>query len=226
MNIIIDRNNPMPIYRQIEDFLRAQIVSGQLRPQEMIPSENEISRILDVSPMTVRQAIGKLVTDGLIYRERGRGTFVAVPVRIDRPLTRLVGFSEDMISRGLKPGGQILEFSMVPAPSDVVDFLLVAEGTPLLFIKRLRTVDDRPVGTQESYLANVQITREELDEIGSLYQLLAQKGIRFERGEDYIEAIAATEETSRLLGVNINEPMLQVTRVSYDTRVSRWSWCG
>lgn len=216
MNIVIDKSNPMPIYRQIEDFMRAQILSGQLRPHDLIPSENEISRSLDVSPMTVRQAIGKLVTDGLIYRERGRGTYVAAPARIDRPLTRLVGFSEDMIARGMNPGSQILEFTQIPVPSDVVDYLLVPEGTPVLFIKRLRTVDDRPVGIQEAYLVDVQITREELAQYGSMYQLLAQKGIRLEHGEDYIEAIAATDEICRLLGVNPCEPMLQVTRVTYN----------
>ena len=58
VNIRIDKNSPTPIYRQIEDVLRERIKSGLLRPYDLIPSENELSKTLGVSPMTVRQRMG------------------------------------------------------------------------------------------------------------------------------------------------------------------------
>lgn len=214
INIRIDKNSPTPIYRQIEDALRERIKSGQLRPYDLIPSENELSKILGVSPMTIRQAMGQLVKDGSAYRERGRGTFVAPP-RLDHPLTRMIGFSEDLQARGLQPSNHILQFKELAAPAQVAESLEVLEGEPVLFIKRTRHLDGHPVGIHETYLRGVNITRAELEETGSLYQLLQSRGWVFEGGQDVIEAIAATDEMSELLGVALKEPLLQVTRVAF-----------
>lgn len=214
MIISIDKKSPIPIYRQIEDALREQITSGLLRPYDLIPSENELSKILDVSPMTVRQAMGQLVKDGFAYRERGRGTFVASP-RLDHPLTRMVGFSEDMKARGLQPGSSILEFKQLTAPAEIAELLQVKVGELVLYIKRTRHLDGHPVGIHETYLRGVTITRNELEQTGSLYQLLQTQGIVFDGAQDVIEAVSANEEMSELLDVAPKVPLLRVTRVSY-----------
>lgn len=214
INIRIDKKSSTPIYRQIEDALRERIKNGLLRPYDLIPSENELSKILGVSPMTVRQAMGQLVKDGFAYRERGRGTFVAPP-RLDHPLTRMVGFSEDMQARGLEPTNHILQFKELAASVEVAELLQLAEGDPVLFIKRTRHLDGHPVGIHETYLRGVNISRVDLERTGSLYKLLQIQGMTFEGGQDVIEAIAATDEMSELLGVASKEPLLQVTRVAY-----------
>lgn len=214
VNIRIDKYSPTPIYRQIEDVLRERIKSGLLRPYDLIPSENELSKILGVSPMTVRQAMSLLVKDGFAYRERGKGTFVAPP-RLDHPLTRMVGFSEDMQARGLHPTNLILQFKNLAASSDVAELLQPPVGEQVLFIKRIRYLDGHPIGIHETYLRGVQFTQAELEQTGSLYQLLQSQGVVFEGGQDVIEAISATEEMSELLAVAPKEPLLQVTRVAY-----------
>ena len=214
MIIHIDKNSPIPIYRQIEDVLRERITSGLLQPYDLIPSENELSKILEVSPMTVRQAMGQLVKDGFAYRERGRGTFVASP-SLDHPLTRMVGFSEDMQARGLHPGSLILQFKELTAPIDVAELLQVPAGELVLYIKRIRHLDGHPVGIHETYLRGVRITRAELEQAGSLYQLLQSQGVVFEGGEDVIEAVSANKEMSELLSVAFREPLLRVTRLAY-----------
>lgn len=210
----VDKNSPLPIYRQIEEILRKQILSGRLHPYELIPSENELSKALGVSPMTVRQAMSQLVKDGFVYRERGKGTFVAPP-RLDHPLTRMVGFSEDMQARGLRPGSRILQFSEVAAPQDVAEQLHIQAGDTVLHIKRIRFVDGHPVGIHDTYLHGVHITRDEMEESGSLYQLLQLHGVVIEGGQDMIEAISASEEMGALLGVSPKDPLLRVTRVTY-----------
>jgi GntR family transcriptional regulator len=214
IDVHIDKNGPTPIYRQIEDIFRERIKAGLLRPYDLIPSENELSKILGVSPMTVRQAMGLLVKDGFAYRERGRGTFVAPP-RLDHPLTRMVGFSEDMQARGLQPTNLILQFKNLPATAEVAESLQLSVGEPVLFIRRSRNLDGHPVGIHETYLRGVHFSREELEQTGSLYQLLQSRGIMIEGGQDVIEAISATEEISELLEVAPKEPLLQVTRVAF-----------
>lgn len=210
----IDKNSPIPIYRQIEDILRDQIASGLLHPYDLIPSENELSKILGVSPMTVRQAMAQLVKDGFAYRERGRGTFVASP-RLDHPLTRMIGFSEDLQARGLQPGSKILQFEDRAAPVDVAEFLQIPAGETVLYIKRTRHLDGHPVGIHETYLRGIHITQLELEQTGSLYKLLQSKEILFEGGQDVIEAISANEQMSALLDVAPKDPLLRVTRIGY-----------
>ena len=145
LHLIIDKSSFIPIYRQIEEAIRSQILSGNMSLYDKIPSENELSKNFDVSPMTVRQAMNGLVKDGYVYRERGKGTFVAPP-RLYHPLKRLVGFSEDMEERGVKPGNKILTFSYLPATEEVARILQVPMGETILHIKRTRYANDHPVG--------------------------------------------------------------------------------
>ena len=73
---LIDRNTPVPLYHQIATYFKGLIESGELAPGDKLPTEAELMKALKISPITVRQALGSLVKLGMIYRERGRGTFV------------------------------------------------------------------------------------------------------------------------------------------------------
>lgn len=72
----LSQKSPLPFYRQIEDWFRMEIAERRLTPNELIPDERELARRLGLSRMTVRRAIMALAGDGLLYRIRGRGTFV------------------------------------------------------------------------------------------------------------------------------------------------------
>ena len=71
------RDSAVPLYAQLEEIFRAQIAGGQWAPGDRIPSENELNRIFNVSRMTVRGVLTRLVEDGLLVRVAGKGTFVA-----------------------------------------------------------------------------------------------------------------------------------------------------
>ena len=72
----IDRDVPIPYYYQLERLLRDQLGQGRWRPDEQVPSEKQLCEAYAVSRTTVRQAIGHLVADGLLYHVKGKGTFV------------------------------------------------------------------------------------------------------------------------------------------------------
>lgn len=76
---LVEKNSPIPIYIQIEEIIKQRIDLEEYRIGETIPSERELSLQFNVSRMTVRQAITNLVNSGLLYREKGRGTYVANP---------------------------------------------------------------------------------------------------------------------------------------------------
>ena len=86
-----------PLYMQLQKVLRDAILSRILSPQAAIPPERDLAEEFGVSRLTVRKAVDGLVSEGLITRRRGAGTFVAS--RVEKSFSKLSSFSEDMISR-------------------------------------------------------------------------------------------------------------------------------
>src|SRR5579883_1591452 len=207
----------MPYYEQIYQLLRQKIVSGELQPGDMVPSETELIEQYEVSRITARQALEALVNEGLIYRERGRGSFVAHPT-VEQNLTRIVNFTQDMRQRGFRPGTKVLSASLVPAPAEIAKKLDVPEGEELAQIERLRLADDEPMtieislfvhrycpGVLESDFVNRSL-REEMDRI---------YGIRWLRAKQVIQAISAPREIAAALCIRPNAALLYIERVSY-----------
>src|SRR5690606_3088473 len=137
---MLDKNSPIPVYYQLEERLKESIEKKEWEEGQIIPSERVLSEQYGISRMTVRQAIQNLVRDGYLYREKGKGTFVAAN-KIEQPLQGLTSFTEDMRSRGLKPGTRLLDFSVVAAEGELVRKLRVAEGESVIVIKRVRLAD-------------------------------------------------------------------------------------
>ncbi|MBE2266665.1 MAG: GntR family transcriptional regulator [Anaerolinea sp.] len=210
----INRASPVPIYHQIMDGLTRQIRSGELSPGQLLPSETELSRSLGISPMTARQAMNGLVSQGLIRRQRGVGSFV-LPRRMDHPLERMVGFTEDMHARGLQPTSHILCVAQANPPKEVLDRLPFDADATMLQIRRVRLANDQPVGVHDAYLLGVSFTRADLERVGSLYALLAEEGIQLADCEETIDAVSADKELAGLLGVPIGAPLLRAMRYSW-----------
>ncbi len=211
----IDKNSPVPIYHQLKQGFVELIESGEIQPGELLPSENELSQLYQISSMTVRQAMKALVDEGYIHRERGRGTFVSQR-RMKHQLGEIVGFSQDMMSRNLKPGSRILRVEPVPAPKEVVERTGLPADTRLTCISRIRLVDDMPVGIHHSYLNGVSIERQELEQVGSIYALLNMKGVVLDEGEETLEAVAATPEQAALMEIEPGFPLLKARRFTWD----------
>jgi GntR family transcriptional regulator len=210
----INKDSHIPIYRQIQVQLKRLILSGQLKPRDVLPSENELAQRYQISVMTVRQAMNALVNEGLIYRERGRGTFVARQP-IVQPLQRLESFSEHIAARGLTPTAKVLTLENVPASHEVARALGLTPAEQALRIKRLRLTDGRPVGIHDSYLRGVQVERSGLEAVSSLYALLESQGLVLAEQEETLEAVAADSEASRLLNVALHSPLLQVSSTTF-----------
>lgn len=208
------RGGPLPLHYQLVEAFREAIREGRLQPGDRLPSEPELVARLGISRATVRQAMAELLAEGLIYRYQGRGTFVA-PRKFEHPLQRLVSFSEDIRSRGMKPSSRILFFGHIPTDSEVAAYLKIPPGKTVLRIYRLRLADDQPVGLHDSYLSYLHLTAQELESAGSLYALLESKGIVLAEAEETIEAVAANPEQGRFLNLPRGAPLLLVSRVVY-----------
>jgi GntR family transcriptional regulator len=215
----INRRSHLPYYVQLKNALGDQIESGQWNPGDRIPSEPELCRLYGVSRTVVRQALKEMADEGLIVRERGRGTFVAEPKIRSRSLVHsLVGFFEDMAERGTPPVTKVLEQSLEPASPKLATSLEIESSTPVIKLVRLRFVQDEPIVLVSSYLpydlcpklVNADLVHQ------SLYAFLNEEyGLSVARGRRRIDAVLANDHEAELLQIETGAPLLRLESVSY-----------
>src|SRR5579864_9174162 len=147
----LERSNPLPLYYQLKEVLKQQIISGHLAPHTAIPSEPELVTQYRVSRATVRQALSELVHEGLLYRQHGKGTFVCEP-RIQQPISELTSFTEEMRHLGKRPGGIVLVSELVRGSQTIRERLRLADAEQAIRLERLRSANGTPIAHQTTFL--------------------------------------------------------------------------
>ncbi|WP_129728708.1 MULTISPECIES: GntR family transcriptional regulator [Bacillaceae] len=213
---MIDKSSPLPIYYQLEEQIKKQIESGELQPGDMLPSEREYAELINISRMTVRQAMNNLVDDGYLYRQKGRGTFVAEK-KVEQELGSLTSFTEDMKARGLVPSSKLLSFEIVPAPEKIANQLQIKEYAPVYEIKRIRLADQVPMALEIVYAsANLikGLTEEKVNH--SLYQYIEEQlHLKIGHAAQSVEAAIASETEGEHLNIRKGSPILLLQRNTY-----------
>ncbi len=212
----IDPHSPVPKYFQLRTILLDLIEGAELPVDAAVPSERELCQRYGLSRMTVRQAVDHLVAEGRLYRVPGKGTFVARP-KLEMPL-RLVSFSEDMLTRGLRPGGIDITRRTVQATVVLARAFGTEPGTEIHVIERLRTADGEPMAVERAHvlasLAPDLLDRRLADR--SLYGVLeAVYGVVFDAGDQIINAGVADAADARHLEISRGSPVLLLERRSY-----------
>ncbi|MFP3357359.1 GntR family transcriptional regulator [Planococcus sp. SIMBA_143] len=213
---MLDKQSPIPIYIQIEEQLKQQIQQGDFSVGTSIPSERELSERFAVSRMTVRQSITNLVNDGLLYREKGRGTFVASP-KVEQPLNGLTSFTEDMESRGMVPSSKLIGFEILEPEIDVAHELQLEQGDQVYFVERIRFADDKPMAIERTFLPVKRfpnLTEESFG--GSLYAVIeTEQQLKISRATQRMEAGLVKKEDAVLLEIQLPAAILIIERISY-----------
>jgi GntR family transcriptional regulator len=216
----IDKDNPIPLYCQIEEWMRGQILSGQLKPGDMIPPEITLSEELGVSRLTVRQALKNLTNEGLLVRKRAKGTFVA-PQRskIKFKRDRLMGVTEEVASEGGSVRSQVLEQTLVPAAGVLMRELKLSNRDLVIRIHRLRSVGGEPVvieTTCHPYQLFPELLHMDTTD-RSIYALLQEMyDSRPHEALDSFVASVATQEEANLLEIEEGAPVMRYQRTGFN----------
>jgi GntR family transcriptional regulator len=213
----LERNSNVPLHTQIHDFLREDILANRLRIDSPIPSERELAEELEVSRMTVRQALNTLRKEGLIYQKRGKGTFVSSR-KLDVHSRNLNGFSDEMIRRGMTPKSVVLQFVKKKALRETAEKLNLAEGDEVYKIERLRLADEIPMAIETTYLPAKYLPDPDAYDLGkdSLYRILEQDyGVKMYSAAEDLEAAICDDKIAELLKVKKKSPLLIVYRTVF-----------
>jgi GntR family transcriptional regulator len=205
------------LYRKVADDIKAAIAAGGYAAGTRLPSESELAERYSVSRGTIRQAFAALRADGVIASRRGARRVVIGGPQV-QSFGELLSFSRWARAIGEVPGGRVVGMERRPAKPPEAERLAIAPGAPIYHLTRVRLLSDRPVMIERAYypdrvgilVAGMDLERE------SITARLEELGIVFADAEHVMEAVPASAEDARLLGVSPRVPMLRERRLTTD----------
>lgn len=216
MKIEIDHKSPIPLHLQVEEMLRRLIEEKEYREGAFLPDEVSLSKKLGIARNTLRQAINKLVFEGLLVRKKGVGTKVAEKT-FETSLDSWHSFTQEMSDKGIALKMYSVENDFVNTSGRVSTFLQVNDDTKVLKVSRLRGYADAPFVYFESYFhPRIGLTGNE-DFTRPLYDILEKDfSVIPSLSKERITARLATVKEASLLGVSVKTPVMVRERFVYD----------
>jgi GntR family transcriptional regulator len=207
----------VPLHTQIREIIRRRVLDGTYAPHSQMPSESQMMEAFSVSRITVRQALGDLQKEGLIFKVPGKGSFVAKPKAFQN-LSRLQGFGEAMAPAGYETFSQVLSMRRVAATDVVARRLKLKPAAPVFEIQRLRYLNREPISVDLSYFPpelGERLAQEDLPTRDIFLILENDYGLALTHADVQIEAISADEDLARHLRIEEGSPLLRIERLTY-----------
>jgi GntR family transcriptional regulator len=218
---LIDQASPVPVFIQVEQDIRRQILSGGYKTGDRLPRETELAKIYGISRMTVRHALEGLANAKLIRRAHGVGTTViSPPAPVVFNLGLMVSFSDQLRRQGFGLKTVTEMQAEVRPPDHISKALGMRSGEKAVAIRRVRVVENHPLALTTSWLRATRfpgLAERELTQ-GSLWATLEDfYGVKVKNSENAVEMIQATALEAHLLHITTDDELLSFTGIVYDT---------
>ncbi len=212
----------VPKYIQISNWLMEMVQKGRYSIHDKLPSESRLAELFRVNRNTVRQAISDLVAKGIVQKKNGVGSFVIgrtfQPVKYT--LQHISSFTDDMMRMGIVPQTKLIRQSVIEAPSDVAEKLMMGKEKLVILTERLRLGNRIPLVIERSYLPHREykaILKVRLT--GSLYHLLTRKfQVDLHRSIQTFRAVAFSGKDAKLLDLPPRSPGIFLESIIYDSK--------
>ena len=219
--MVLDQG-PTPLYYQLKNILKSRILSNELKGNQRLPTETELCIEYNVSRVTVRQALSELMKDGLIYRDRGRGTFVTEGAELKRP--ELKGSIENLIAAAKGSRIRVLSYKEIPPPPNIAKILQLRKTERVFQLELVRFIPKGPFGYSFIYfpfsLGKI-ISPNELNEMTEIITFVEEKlKTKAHRAKQAIDVGVADKVLAENLSVQPKTPLLIIERNYYTRRGS------
>ena len=214
----IDEKLPTPLYHQIYLILRNKIIDQEFAEGDLLPSEGQTARAFGVSRITSKRALNELANEGLVVRERGRGTRVTFKGATTPQRASIEGMLENIMAMGLETEVSLLEFDYVPAGERVGHALGCETHEEVQRAVRVRSHEGEPFSYLVTYVpkaVGATYSRSDLASI-PLLTLLERGGVVVSRAEQTLTATLADAKVAPLLRLDIGAPLLRIRRIVFD----------
>ena len=209
--------SPVPLYTQIKGILRDRILDGSYQAHQQMPSESELMASFGVSRITVRQALGDLQKEGMIFKIHGKGTYVSKPKAFQNA-TELMGFGEAMAQMGYETFNRLISSKPLTSGTAIGERLGLAADAPVMELKRVRYLNRAPISLDVTYVEKAlgeRLAKEDLAHRDIFLILENDYGIALGRADLQIDAMLADSVLAKHLELEEGAPVLRIERLTY-----------
>jgi GntR family transcriptional regulator len=216
MKYSINHKSPVPLHIQAEELLRNIIKDPQYADGKLLPNEVDLAKQLAISRTTLRQALNKLVYEGLLIRKKGVGTKIA-EASVSSKSNNWLSFSQEMQARGIPIKNFELHITWVTPDVKLANFFEISESKKILKLERLRGKPEGPFVYFVSYFhPRVGLTGDE-DFKRPLYEIMEKDhNVSAYLSKEEISARAADKVIAAKLEVEPGSPLLLRKRYVFD----------
>lgn len=217
MKLQVDPESNIPLHAQVEKLLRQYVETQNGQNSKMFPKEVDLANDLGVARNTVRQAISKLVQDGLLIRKKGVGTIMAEK-KIYTRLDHWFSFTKEMEEKGLHVVNHVLDTESVKSDEEIASIFNIKRNTQLIKLTRLRGTREHPYLLSISWFHPRIKMNEKEDFRKPLYKLLEEQyDIYVSTSREEISALAADKDLANTLQIKVGDPVLFRKRKVYNS---------
>lgn len=215
----VDRRNPLPLWAQVLVDLRRRLAAGEFA--DAFPTDDELTRHYGVSRHTARDAVRRLTAEGVLTRERGRGTFVTAPT-IEQPTGALYSLFRSIEDTGARQRSEVLDLG-VRRDADVAARLDLPARAALVRLERLRSAiaagGARHVFAHDVAWLPAEVARPllhaDFSHTGLYDELHRRCGVRPTAATEWIGADVASADDRARLGIGAKQAVFRIERLSH-----------
>ena len=214
---MLDKNSATPLWEQLEGILKERIDSGVWTAGDRIASENELSREFEISRMTVRSVLSRLVQEDLLYRVPGKGTFVSEE-KIEKKHLLYTSIREQLEELGMEIVTKVIDNKVIMPNSRIAKKLNINSTRAVYYIERIRYVQGKPLSLHRtflSHLVNPLINEKRLAEDHLCRILEEDYNLVSTHTKESLEMVYAKDRQSKLLEVDATQPLLLLKEERY-----------
>jgi len=214
---MIDHSDASPLYIQLKEKIIESINNGTYKPGDKLPTEIELSKLNNVSRVTVRSALDTLTSEGYLIRIPGKGTFITKE-KIKKNVVETIGFSDTCKLQNKVPGAKVIKCVIEEATVSDQKHLDLKPGDKIINIERIRYADGTPVSVEYSrFHPSFSFLLQENLNNNSLYDILKKKyGVSFGVSRKYIVLEYASFDVATYLNVKEGYPLLSIKSTVYN----------
>lgn len=206
--------SPVTLKEQLYQEILTQIQNRVYKPGDKIPTELQLSEMYDISRVTVRQTLARLVEEQILIKRAGKGTFVKTPPFVENYFSG-GSFTDTCLRMNATPSTQIIQTETILSPSELEDKL----GKNIIHITRLRCVNGIPSILEEDYfpMENTFLLQENLTDTSLFSLICAKTGRMPSKSEDFFRIVYATKKQAELLDCSLAHALLEVSQNIMDS---------
>lgn len=224
---LLDQRASLFVYEQIYKILKGKILTGEIKANQKLPSEYELSKFYKVHRHTIRKAIEKIRNEGYVYTIKGKGTFVTSR-KIKYKVSKVTRFTESILSSGYSPDAKLLDSYVINPEREIVDKLNLKSETKVIVLEILRYVDKTPFCFSKSFLSSERFRdiRDYIRGTFSLYRILREVyNLQPSRLYSEFEVSLPGNHEMTLFEISNKTPLLIVKSLAVDQRGEPVEYC-